>query len=279
VISIITINYNNAIGLEKTIKSVVSQTHKDFEYIIIDGNSTDRSKEIISKYKDNITSAISEPDSGVYNAMNKGIKTSKGDYLLFLNSGDILENNDVLKNVNKELKSGLDIYYGNLIFENNNSKRLEIYPNKLSFRFFCEKSLPHPASFIKRELFDSISYYNENLKIVSDWEFFMIAICKYNVSHKHINQTITVFDTCGMSSEKINRKVIEKERADVLKKYFPLYIDDIKNIQNNEQFLNLNRFRMLKELEKSKSAQKLNSIWLRILLRIFKNKSIKDISS
>ncbi|MCF6279736.1 MAG: glycosyltransferase [Flavobacteriaceae bacterium] len=276
-ISIITINYNNAIGLKKTIKSVVSQSHKGFEYIVIDGNSTDGSKEVIEKYKTNLTYSISEPDTGVYNAMNKGIKKSKGDYLLFLNSGDVLVDSNVLNKVVEELDFGLDIYYGNLIFKSDNTEKLYVYPDKLSFRFFYEKSLPHPATFIKRELFNTIFYYNEKLKIVSDWEFFIVALCKYNVNYKHLDITISVFETEGMSSLKDNRKQIEKERLDVLTKYFPLFTNDIKSLQSNEQILNQNRFRMLKELETSRVSQKLNSVWLRILLRIVKNKNVKDL--
>jgi len=257
--------------------SVVSQSYKGFEYIVIDGNSTDGSKDVLNQFKDKIAYSISEPDSGVYNAMNKGIKVSKGNYLLFLNSGDTFDNKGVLEKVSKELNSNYDIYYGNLIFKNENIEKLQVYPNKLSFRFFYEKSLPHPASFIKRELFDTISYYNEDLKIVSDWEFFIKAICKYNVSYRHIDQTISVFDTDGMSSLKENRKHVEREKADILSKYFPLFVNDIKLLQDKEKTLGQNRFKMLKELEKSKVAQKLNSLWLRILLRIVKSKNVKDL--
>lgn len=257
--------------------SVVSQTHKDFEYIVIDGNSTDGSKDILTQFKDSISYSASEPDSGVYNAMNKGIKVSKGDYLLFLNSGDVFDRNDVLENVSKELNSKCGIYYGNLIFKNNNSKRLEVYPDKLSFRFFYEKSLPHPASFIKRDLFDVISCYNEHLKIVSDWEFFMIAICKYNVSYKHLDTTISVFETGGMSSLIENRKVIEDERSNVLNQHFPLFEDDLKKIKLIEKERENNRIKMVLELEESKTAQKLNSLWLRVLLKLFRNKNVKDL--
>ncbi len=88
-LSIITVNLNNKDGLQKTIDSVISQTFKDFEWIVIDGGSTDGSKELIEKYSDYISYWVSEPDKGIYNAMNKGIKVAKGDYLEFLNSGDI----------------------------------------------------------------------------------------------------------------------------------------------------------------------------------------------
>ena len=104
-LSIITVNLNNKTGLEKTVKSVCSQTFEEFEFIIIDGGSTDGSLDIIKRYEDNISCWVSEQDKGVYNAMNKGIKMAKGEYLQFLNSGDSLINSDVLNKVFKENKT------------------------------------------------------------------------------------------------------------------------------------------------------------------------------
>ena len=98
-LSIITVNLNKAKGLQKTIESVIFQTFTDYEYIIIDGGSTDGSKQIIEQYADKITYWVSEPDSGIYNGMNKGIKVAKGEYCLFLNSEDYLLSNEILQNV------------------------------------------------------------------------------------------------------------------------------------------------------------------------------------
>ena len=198
--SIITINYNNAEGLEKTIKSVKSQTYSNFEHIIIDGNSKDGSKTVIESHKDFFSYSISEPDTGIYNAMNKGIKVSKGKYLLFLNSGDKLYDHQILDKVSKKMFENLDIYYGdlNLIFKKEN--KIQVFPKKLSFGFFYEKSLAHPSVFIKKNLFDDLFYYNESFKIISDWEFFTCAICKYNASYKHLGLIISKFNTDGISS-------------------------------------------------------------------------------
>ena len=120
-ISIITVNYNDKDGLEKTIKSVLNQENTVFEYLVIDGNSADGSKDVIEKYKDKIDYWVSEPDSGIYNAMNKGILAATGDYLLFLNSGDWLYENDSIANVDKLILESKDIYFGNAIcfFTNN----------------------------------------------------------------------------------------------------------------------------------------------------------------
>ena len=118
-ISIISINYNNKEGLRKTVESVVNQTYKNFEYIVIDGGSTDDSTDILDEYHEKINYIVSEPDSGIYNAMNKGIKVAKGDYLLFLNSGDCLIDQFVIQKVITELNDKISIYYGNLIYSSN----------------------------------------------------------------------------------------------------------------------------------------------------------------
>ena len=137
-LSIITINYNNAVGLEKTINSVLNQTYKSIEYILIDGNSMDESKLIIDKYKAHIHYWVSEFDSGIYNAMNKGIKAATGEYILFLNSGDILCNSHVLDDV---IKQGLDcdFVYGNVNLGSGKKQKMCLPPNHLTFKFFFVK--------------------------------------------------------------------------------------------------------------------------------------------
>jgi len=276
-ISIITINYNNGFGLERTIKSTINQDYLNFEYIIIDGDSEDDSKKILEKYQSKIDYFISEPDNGIYNAMNKGINISTGKYLLFLNSGDELCNNLVLTEISKTLKDNFDIYYGDLIFLNQGVHDYQKYPDKLSFSFFYETSLPHPATLIKKELFEELGNYNENLKIVSDWEFFLKAICKFNKTYKHINIDVSVFDTNGISCDENNKKIIDMERLLVLENLFPNFISDYEQLAFRSKLLNSNRFKMLKELESSKLAQKLNSLFLRIILFVFRGKTLKKL--
>lgn len=228
-LSIITINYNNKIGLEKTIKSVVNQTYKDFEYIVIDGNSNDGSKKLIEDYKNKISVSISEPDSGIYNAMNKGIKLANGEYLLFLNSGDSLLIENVLHKVISNLNSEKDIFYGNLIYSKEGKPIFKnIPPKKLTFSYFLEHSLPHPASFIKKDLFNKFFLYNETLKIVSDWEFFIYSICKQSASYQHLDIDISDFDNTGMSSNPENLDKQKKEKEQVILNHFPLFFEDSK---------------------------------------------------
>lgn len=222
-LSIITINYNNAEGLRKTIRSVAGQTSREYEYIVIDGGSDDGSKEIIIEHKDQMSYWCSEKDSGIYNAMNKGILKAKGDYLLFLNSGDCLHHPTVLEEVSA-LLSGEDIIYGDLLYVGNGSAATAYtYPEVLNIDYFLEHSLGHPASFIRRELFKDC-LYNESLKIVSDWEFFVRKIVLEEVSYKHIATTITDFDMGGISTRLVD--VCNEERMQVLKRLFPGMVYD-----------------------------------------------------
>jgi glycosyltransferase involved in cell wall biosynthesis len=210
-ISIITINYNNAPGLKKTIDSVASQTFKDIEYIVIDGGSTDGSADV-TRNANGISYWVSEKDNGIYDAQNKGARQAKGKYCLFLNSGDHLAEKDTLEKV---IKAGLnkDIVYGDLLIEEVNGKLSEgISPDKLDSYHFMVSTLWHPCTFIKRDLFEKYGYYKVNYKITADYEFFIRTILKNKVSYKHIDQFITVFNTGGIGSSDKHRELQEKER-------------------------------------------------------------------
>lgn len=263
-IGIITINYNNAEGLKKTIESVLSQDNPDFEYIVIDGNSSDGSQEILNAYKDKITYSLSEKDSGIYNAMNKGIRAAKADYLLFLNSGDTLLEKATLSKVEKIIDSDCGIYYGNQIFLSNRSNKMEewVFPDTLTFGFFIDNSLPHQATFIKRSLFDSIGLYNENLKIASDWEFFMVAICLENVKYKHIGMVVSEYDFTGISSNPNSYDLVQSEKKRVYDKYFRLSAEDFDLMSE----MKLKRVKNLLYIKKHKTAWKLLKGFSNVLL-------------
>lgn len=219
-LSVITICLNDLAGLKKTVKSVIGQSFKDFEYIVIDGASKDGTLEFLEKYSDQITQFISEEDKGIYNAMNKGIALSKGEYCLFLNSGDYLVNDDVLMSVFLQNNES-DILYGNMIIEDENgSRRHGKMPKELSFIHMISDTLWHPVSFIRRSLFEDYGTYDESLKMVSDYDFFLKVICLYKVSTSYLNFPIAVFNLKGFSSLPENRKTLEKERSIVQKRYF-----------------------------------------------------------
>lgn len=227
--SIITINYNNKAGLRKTIESVVNQTCKDYEYIVIDGGSTDGSVDVIREYEYHIDYWISEPDKGIYNAMNKGILKAKGEYLNFMNSGDCFYNEFVLDNSFSYLKE--DIVVGRL-HRSGVTNTWNYYDEEITMMLFFNGSLPHPASFIKRILFQD-SLYDENYKIVSDWKFFIEKLIFENCSFKNISVDVVLFDNTGISTT--NVELMEKERTQVLSSMFPeRVLMDYEKLKNKE---------------------------------------------
>lgn len=258
-LSIITINFNNSNGLQKTIESVVGQTYTNYEYIIIDGGSSDDSKDTIKLYDKKIKYWVSEPDKGVYHAMNKGIKKANGEYCLFLNSGDTLINNNVLEVVFENFPDK-DIVYGNL----QNSSGLDVYANQLKFSTFFYSSIGHPVSFIRRTLFDIYGTYNEKYKIVSDWEFFIIALVKNNCSYQHINTTISYFEPGGISNNPKNELLQINEREEVLRKLFPLMYDDymeLKKLRTDIIFYNNSKaIQKIKAIQQSDFYKKIRKV-------------------
>lgn len=269
-LSIITINYNDKEGLARTMNSVLSQTYTDFEYIVIDGGSNDGSKTIIEQHQDQLGYWVSEPDSGIYNAMNKGIAKANGEYILFLNSGDVLIDDTIIKYVCTAVLKGQAIYYGDLLYGTVANHTLKRYPNTLSFNYFFKGGyLPHPSSFIKRNLFERIGLYNENYQIISDWSFFVKAICKYNVGYTHFDKAVSYYDVNGISANPNHRGLKLKEKQDFYQAHFLNFIEDYKDYNNLQQLFGINRFHYLRDLEHSKIAKKLNSAWLLLLKKIF----------
>ncbi|MGN1164814.1 MAG: glycosyltransferase family 2 protein [Lachnospiraceae bacterium] len=215
-LSIITINYNNCDGLRRTIESVVNQTCRDFEYIIIDGGSTDGSVDVIKKYASQIDYWVSEPDKGIYNAMNKGVAVAKGEYCLFMNSGDCLYKSNVIHDV---LAHGLDadVVTGGIEYAD---KNIYFAPSKVSMRHFYRRTLFHQATFISTEVLRHIPY-DESLTIASDWKFFIEAIVVNGFSYSPMNIIIADMEAGGRGS---NVEVSKKEHSKVLHELLPEYV-------------------------------------------------------
>lgn len=226
-LSIITINLNNYHGLCKTIESVLKQTYTDVEYLIIDGGSTDGSVDIIKKHENKIAYWVSESDKGIYNAMNKGILKAKGEYCLFLNSGDWLYKNTGLHDV-FNLSNEEDIIYCDKV----TAKGVKEQPNILTLYQFIFGSLSHQATFIKRELFDLIGLYNEQNLIQSDWEFFLKLILHHKFTYRHIQIPITYQDLNGISHNEKYTSIIKKERSDILNREIsPFMLADYERLR------------------------------------------------
>lgn len=221
-LSIVTINYNNKEGLRKTIESVAGQTYRYIEYIVIDGGSDDGSTDVIRQHEDVISYWVSEPDKGIYNAMNKGVAKTTGDYVLFLNSGDYLASPTIIDEIRNELFSNEDVIFGLLkTYPSNRIGYTDVHLPLTMLDFFERSPIPHPASFIKRDLFQEMKY-DETLKIVSDWKFFLQAIVFKGCSCKKIEKVITIFEDEGLSSSNI--ECCNDERTTVLKKLLPMAI-------------------------------------------------------
>ena len=223
-LTIITVNLNNAAGLEKTIESVLKQTFTDYEYFVIDGGSVDASPDIIRKHESGLAWWVSEKDKGIYNAMNKGILKSSGEYCYFLNSGDYLWSADALEKV-FALSNGEDIVYGNMV--HGDLKRVDLGLKEVSFFDFFIGSIYHQSAFIKTALFGTVGLYNESLKVVSDWEFFIKAIFLHHCSLKYVNVDVALYEIGGLSFQSPEKNL--KERQLVLEKYFNRYLKDYED--------------------------------------------------
>lgn len=256
--SIITINYNNAEGLRKTIESVINQTYKDYEYIIIDGGSTDGSTDVIKEYADKITYWISEKDDGIYNAMNKGVAVAKGDYCNFMNSGDVFYNKTVLEKVDDE-NYVEDIMTGDLLFNNG---CLCISPKQVTMKDFYYKTLFHQASFIRTSLLKE-KPYDETLKIASDWKFFFEQIAIEGHSYIHLPFCIALFEVGGISANA--HDLIRKEQYQVIHKYLPQnVIKDYEIMINGEDYYD-KFFMTLKHSRLKRIIYSLNMFFVRII--------------
>lgn len=200
-LSVVTINRNNASGLRKTIESVVNQTFHDFEYIVIDGASDDGSVDVIKEFADKIIYWVSEPDGGIYSAMNKGVRKAQGEYVLMLNSGDYLCGKSVVENILPEL-DGVDIVQGNRIEEHDDGLWLNrgYGKSELSFLDVQRGHFLHQATFSKRVLFEKYGYFDESYKYVSDTVFFVKTLGYGDSSFRYVDINVVFFDMNGVSN-------------------------------------------------------------------------------
>lgn len=220
-ISIITVCYNSANTIEKTILSVASQTYNDIEYIIVDGSSSDGTVDIVNNNSEVVTIFISEPDNGLYDAMNKGIAMATGDLVGILNSDDTFKSNTVLEELAQfHTSNDLDASVGNIIQHNYKNEIIRLYssknwkPEKLSFGFMP----PHPSIFFKRDLFDKYGLYNLSFKIGADYELITRFFLKNGISWEYSGITTTSMLVGGVSSSGYSSyKLITKEIKKALK--------------------------------------------------------------
>lgn len=217
-LSVITVVFNNVEHIERTVLSVVNQTYSEIEYIVIDGVSTDGTLEILQRFNNNIDVLVSEPDKGIYDAMNKGLKIAKGEYVLFMNSGDEFYENNTVKQV-FESTPNADIYYGEteMLDENlvNQGRRRHQTPLQLNIESFkYGMSVGHQAIFIKKIIVKS---YDQKFKLSADIDWILDAIVR---ADKIVNtQIVTTKYLMGGLSKKKHLQSL-KERYQIFKKYY-----------------------------------------------------------
>lgn len=217
--SIITVNYNNKDGLRKTIESVIHQTYRDFEYIVIDGGSTDGSADVLKEYDEKIDYWVSEPDKGIYNAMNKGIAQAHGEYLNFMNSGDCFYDETVLENLSAKNLS-TDIIVGRDYHFDNSTQQgfATILPSRVSMLTFVHNTLPHQSTFFKKALFNNTPY-DESLRLVADVKFYIQKICVEQCSIQLIDNIICWREPDGVSISYNERR--QQEHHQVIAEVLP----------------------------------------------------------
>ena len=218
-LSIITINYNDQTGLRKTIESVKSQTIRPYEFIVIDGGSTDGSGEVIKEYQSLFSYWVSEKDNGIYHAMNKGIDHASGEWCLFLNSGDCLHDNSVLSQL-ENAKVDADIICGEAWILTD-PPSLKKSPESISLDYLYRRALCHQSALIRTSILQKY-HYDEQLRIVSDRKLFVQALILDNASYQHLGIEIADYDVQGFSAK--NRFLSEQEYKRVLEELIPARI-------------------------------------------------------
>ena len=204
-VSIITVVWNNKETIKDAIDSVLNQTYKDIEYIIVDGASTDGTIDIVNSYKDKISKFISEKDNGLYDAMNKGIQLSNGDIIGMLNSDDFFIDEFVIENVIKEFEAkDVDSVYADLVYVNpgNLDKVVRFYdssyfsPGKFAYGWMPA----HPTFFVKKEIYERYGVFRTDLKIGADFDILVRFLYIYNISFSYMREVLVKMRTGGVST-------------------------------------------------------------------------------
>ncbi len=246
-ISIITVVFNNERTIESAITSVLSQTYKNIEYIIVDGNSTDGTKQIIQKHATGIAKYISENDNGIYDAMNKGLKLATGDVIGLLNSDDIYESNDVINDIAQAFSGDLklNIAYGNIVYVNALDTKKVVrkwYSKSFYPRFFENGNVPpHSALFVKKRVYEQCGLFNNDFKLAADYEFMLRIFKKFGDTSKYLPKTLVRMRLGGASNSSIkniikgNREVLRSWKSNGYK--VPLLLVPLRIFKRLIQFI------------------------------------------
>lgn len=277
-ISVVTVCYNAVNDIEKTILSVINQTYPNVEYLIIDGGSTDGTMDVVNRYKDKIDVIVSEPDKGIYDAMNKGIVRATGEWINFMNAGDCYCNNDIVSLLVSKLSEDICILRGNIIrlYDNIKVKSCGVTVQQPRLMDMFDNTFHHQACLIKKVLFDEIGLYSTDYKLCSDWKFFFDAVVLHGVSSRYVDIEVAHFKMDGASSTGVLDYAREKNdylmriygqemfgyleelsiyrKSKIITKYFRMR----KRLLNNLSPKYFNKLLMVKRILWSLSKQKVN---------------------
>lgn len=246
-VSIITVVYNNKATLENAITSVLSQKYNNIEYIIIDGQSTDGTLDIITKHLSQINVFISEPDKGLYDAMNKGIKNATGDIIGILNSDDIYEDDDVIGDVVAQFNNGngVDMVYGDLVYvkADDINKIVRKWKSKQYYKRFFERGNvpPHPGLFVKKTVYDKCGLFDINYKLAADYDFMLRAFTKFGQTSRYFTRRIVRMRLGGATNKSTknivdgNKEIIDSWKKNGLK--VPLLLMPYRIVKRLIQFI------------------------------------------
>lgn len=230
-ITVVTVCYNAEATIEKTVDSVLRQTYRNIEYLIIDGKSTDQTLIKLDKYlNDNRIILISEKDKGLYNAMNKALDIASGEYIIYMNSGDVFYDNGVIKDMVPNLDA--DLVYGNVVRKKNSGDELEKYHGKfkLMFLLLIGRMMSHQSLFVKTQVMKKFRF-DEAYKICADYNF-VVRAQKEKCKTKYIDRTVSVVENIsGISSQIENLDVMRKEDDRSLREYFPIWYYILKPVK------------------------------------------------
>lgn len=215
-ISIITVCYNSEKYIRSAIESVKSQTYSNIEYIVIDGGSSDDTIDIVKEYKSSVSLYISEPDNGIYDAMNKGVALATGDVVGVLNSDDFFSSKDIIsKIVNTFSNSNIDALYGDIGFVNpyNENVIVRYYSSKYFRRwmFHLATSPPHPSFYVKKTKYVELGNYDSNYKIGADLDLMMRFMYKSNINYTYLEESIVTMRLGGVSTDLSNIILLNRE--------------------------------------------------------------------
>ncbi len=223
-LAIITICYNDRDGLARTFASVFGQACRDFEYIVVDGGSTDGSAELIRQHADRITHWTSERDGGIYDAQNKGWHMASAPFVLFMNAGDVFASADVLERALPLLTDEVDILYGDAqLADGRGVYAIKPHPQRITNAWLMKEVVAHQSQFIRRALLEKSKGYNLRFPIAADYAFFAHMFWKEHVNVRHAGFVVSIFDTRGVSSAPLRKEQAAAERKAIQRTFAPRF--------------------------------------------------------